>query len=110
MAVGPSASDGRSCGHGTGRRRWRLLILATVLALLATYVGSYYHLSRRGMREAKAYRMKGFLYVSAEEALAEKDLSRHSSLAKLYAPLNCVDQKLLGAEGPVRGVTWGLSK
>ena len=62
------------------------------------------------MREAKIYGMKGFLYAPAEEVFAEKDLSRHYALARLYAPLNWVDQTLLGSEGPVRGITWGLSK
>jgi hypothetical protein len=62
------------------------------------------------MREARDYGMKGFLYVPAEEAFAAQDLSRHAALARLYAPLNWVDQTLLGSDGPVRGITWGLSK
>jgi hypothetical protein len=110
MAVGPFPGGDRSCGHETRRRRWRLLAIAVVLALFAASAGSYYHLSRRGMREARAYGMKGFLYVPVEEAGAKQDLSRHHALARLYAPLNAVDQALLGVEGPGRGITWGLSK
>lgn len=110
MAVAPAVSGGRSSDHGTSRRRWRLLAIVAVLTLFAAYVGSYHHLSRRGMREAKAYGMKGFLYEPAEEVFAKQDLSRHHALAWLYAPLNCVDQEVFGADGPVRGITWGFSK
>jgi hypothetical protein len=107
---------GRSPGSapevGTPRAsRWPgLLALAAVLALFDGYVGSYYHLSRRGMREAKVYGMKGFLYVPAQQPFAERDLSRHDTLARLYAPLNLVDRALFGADGPGGGFTWGLSK
>jgi hypothetical protein len=62
------------------------------------------------MREAKVYGMKGFLYQPAKEVFATQDLSRHAALARLYAPLNWLDRTLLGAEGPVGGITWGLSK
>jgi hypothetical protein len=40
----------------------------------------------------------------------QKDLDRHYSLSRLYTPINEVDQLLLGAQGPVRGMTFGLSK
>jgi hypothetical protein len=77
----------------------------------AAYVGSYYHLSRRGMREARAYNMKGFLYVTVLEAVVHQDLSRHQARAQFYAPLNWADQVLFGADGPGGGgMTWGLSK
>ncbi len=95
------------------RARWqlpRLLLLAVGLALGVAYVGSYGHLSRRGMREAERYGMKGFLYISVKEACEKKDLSRHHALAVLYTPLNWVDRTLLGAAGPGCGFTWGLSK
>jgi hypothetical protein len=62
------------------------------------------------MREARAYNMKGFLYVPLEEALTSRDLSRHHALARLYEPLNFIDRSLLEADGPVAGFTWGLSK
>lgn len=109
MAVDRSMSEGRFCARRASRWWWTLA-LAAALLLLAAYVGSYYHLSRRGMREARAYNMKGFLYVPAEEAFTSRDLSRHYTLARLYEPLNLIDQTLLGADGPVRGITWGLAR
>jgi hypothetical protein len=78
--------------------------------LLAAYVGSYTYLVRRGVREARIFHMAGFLYVPAEEAFASKDLSSHYFRMGLYAPLNWVDRTLFGGMGPVRGITWGLSK
>jgi len=95
------------------RSRFRLgLLLALVvgLLLLVPYVGTYYHLSRRGMQEARAYHLAGFLYVPADEVFATRDLSRHSFRVRLYAPLNWLDRTLFGGDGPVRGITWGLSK
>jgi hypothetical protein len=110
LTVGVSVSGGRSRDHGKGRRLGNIFALAVLLALFTIYVGSYYHLSRRGMREAKVYSMHGFLYEPAEVVFAKKDLSRHHALATLYAPLNIVDQAVFGADGPVRDIMWGLSK
>jgi hypothetical protein len=76
--------------------------------LLVPYVGSYYHLSRRGMQEARPYNMQGFFYVPADEVWTTQDLSRHYFRMHLYAPLNWLDQTLFGGDGPVRGITWGL--
>jgi len=90
-------------------RPWLLLTLA-VACLLVLYVCSYYHLSRRGMHEARAYHMHGFLYVSAAEVFATRDLSQHYSRVRFYAPLNWLDQTLFGGDGPVRGIMWGFSK
>lgn len=56
----------------------RLAVLAFLL-LLATYIGSYAFLSRRGLREAKKYDMDGFLYVPLDDALRKKDLSRNNT-------------------------------
>jgi hypothetical protein len=99
-------------GGRVGRSRFRLrLLAASALALLLVpYVGSYYHLSRRGMREAKEYNMKGFLYVPANEVFETGDLSEHDFRMRLYAPLNWLDRTLFGGDGPVGGITWGLSK
>jgi hypothetical protein len=94
----------------SNRRRLWLLLVLIVTFLFVPYVGSYYHLSRRGMEEAKAYHMKGFLYVPADEAFTRRDLSQHYFLMRLYAPLNWLDQTLFGSDGPVRGITWRLSK
>ena len=91
-------------------RLWHWLLLALVALALVLYVGTYYHLSRRGMEEARAFHMHGFLYVPADEVFATQDLSQHYFRMRLYAPLNWLDQTLCGGDGPVRGITWGLSK
>jgi hypothetical protein len=99
-------------GGPVGRSRFRLRLLAAcaLALLLGAYVGSYYHLSRRGMREAKEYNMKGFLYAPANEVFETRDLSGHYFRMRLYAPLNWLDRTLFGGHGPVRHITWGLSK
>lgn len=87
-----------------------LFVVTTVAAVLACYVGSYYQLSRRGMREAKVMGMEGFLYVPIDEAFATRDLSRHYFRAQFYAPANWVDRTVFGGEGPSGGILWSLSK
>ena len=106
MAANPSMGGGHFRYVGQGRR----LALAVVLVLFAVYVGTYYHASRRGMREAKQFNMCGFLYVPAEEVFARQDLSRHYAMAQIYAPLNWVDREVFGADGPARCILFGLSK
>ncbi len=91
------------------RPRFRLLKLIAVF-LLILYVGSYYHLSRRGMEEAKLCSMRGFLYVPVAEACAKQDLSEHYFRMRLYAPLNWLDHTLFGSDEPGRCLLWGLSK
>jgi hypothetical protein len=112
LSAGPCPQCAAGGGRlGGSRGRLRLVACALALVFFSCYVGSYYHLSRRGVREAKAYGMKGFLYVPVAEAVAEQDLSRHHARAGCYAPLNWLDQALLGSEGPGGGgMTWGLSK
>jgi hypothetical protein len=41
----------------------RMMIIVALAALVFAYAGSYYRLSRRGMREAAMYNVSGFLYV-----------------------------------------------
>ena len=91
-------------------RPWAVAAFAVVLGLGIPYASSYYHLSRRGMREAKALRMPGFLYIPAREATGDEELSRHYALAQFYAPANAVDHALTGAEGPVGCMLFHLSK
>ena len=96
--------------HGRWQFSLRAMLYATVLAsLLASYVGSYYRLSRRGMAEAAEYDMVSFLYVPAAEVFTSKDLSRHYLLCRLYAPLNWVDRVVFGGDYPVGGITFDLS-
>jgi hypothetical protein len=78
----------------------RMMVAVAVFELAFCYVGSYYRLSRQGMREAAEYGMPGFLYVPFQEASAVEDLSRHHALAAVYAPLNWLDRCIFGAPGP----------
>lgn len=111
----PSAFPCPQCAAGgrvRGRSRFllRFLVVGMLAVLLGLYWDSYFFLSRRGMREAREYHMKGFLYVPFDEVLRTRSLSRHYALMRLYAPLNLLDQTLFGAPGPVRDIMWGLSK
>lgn len=86
-----------------------LLLLITALALLASYVGSYYRLSRRGMAEARRYGLAGFLYVPVADSDQSNGVRRHGLLTIAFAPLNIVDQQLFGGKRPVSGMIVGLS-
>jgi hypothetical protein len=93
------------------RLRWgRILALLVLLPLLLAYVGSYYYLSRRGIREAEKMHFHGFLYVPMEEVLETEDLSQHYKLATFYSPLNWMDQTFFGGQKPVQSILFRLSK
>jgi hypothetical protein len=87
----------------------RMMLIVAFTAVVMSYVGSYYRLSRAGMREAARYGIAGFLYVPFEEAADREDLSRHYALMTFYAPLNWLDRILFGAPGPTSGIMWRLS-
>ena len=90
--------------------RLRTVLIAWIaLALLLTYVGSYYRLSRRGLAEARKYGIKGIVYVDFLEAAKARDLRRHHLIAAFYAPANLIDRTFFGGDGPVDGILWGLS-
>lgn len=83
----------------------RVLLLLVLLGG-AIYVGSYYCLSRRGIREAKQYKMEIFYYVPVKEmwgAFPESAYRRHSRLRRFYHPLNVIDSTLFGGLTPERG-------
>src|SRR5260370_17671154 len=83
------------------RLRWgRILTLLVLLPLLLAYVGSYYYLSRRGIREAEKVHFNGFLYIPMED-LDIHDLSLHYKLARFYAPLNWIDRTFFSGKGLV---------
>jgi hypothetical protein len=92
--------------------RLRTLIVAVAgLSLALAYVGSYYRLSRRGMREASIISLPGFLYVSFEEVAASRgDLTRHHWLMAFYSPVNWIDHHLFGSETPTRNVHWRFNR
>jgi hypothetical protein len=87
----------------------RMMLAVALMAAVMAYVSSYYRLSRRGMREAPEYGIRGFLYVPFEEAARHQDLSRHYALQIFYAPLNWLDRTILGAPTPGGGFLWRLS-
>jgi hypothetical protein len=78
----------------------RMMLIVALAALVFSYVGSYYRLSRRGMREAALCNMPGFCYVPYLEAPECENVSRHYALVIWYAPLNWLDRTLLGTPGP----------
>jgi hypothetical protein len=86
-----------------------VFVVTTIVVVLAAYVGSYFHLSRRGMQEARAVHMDGFYYVPLDELNATRDLSRHKFYTSLYAPLNWVDQKAFGSLPAGGCILWELS-
>jgi hypothetical protein len=89
------------------------LWLSTVVVLsccFALYVGSYYHLSRRGMEEAKPLN-SFFFYVPMKEIGPDTPgLKRHYFLRRLYDPINTVDRACFGGDSPCGGITWSLSR
>ena len=95
------------------RYRLRTLIVAiAALSLGLAYGATYYRLSRRGMREASAVGVPGFLYVPVQEAAAAEDLTRHYWLTTFYFPANWIDQHLFGdplRKSPTICIMWRLS-
>ena len=77
------------------RKRKRLIVIAV---LLATYIGSYLWLSRRGYAEADQFGMKGFYYVFPEES--DTWFDKNYGCVYLYYPLNVVDQAMGTGRGP----------
>ena len=97
------------------RLRWyqfrvRTLLLAVVLAsALASYVGCYYRLSRRGMEEVAQHPgIDAFLYVPTDEVFAAQDLTQHHRRALFFAPANWIDRHVFGGPSPVRGILFSL--
>lgn len=109
MAATPTPAEPkpRRCWY---RFRLRTMLIGVVLLSVAmSYVGSYCRLSRRGIREARANGIEGFLYVPYEEAVTTEDLTIHYRLATFYAPLNWVDCEFFGGKSPTGNVIWRLS-
>ena len=118
LSAGPCpqcAAGGRRAGGF--RSRLCLLVASALVLLLVCYVGSYYHLCRRGMAEmgVEQGRARGdaalFFYVPLREVgPGTPGLSRHYRLSTLYSPLNGLDHAWFGGARPVGGMTGGLSK
>jgi hypothetical protein len=103
--------SGMKTMSATARPSWKpqfslrlVLVLCVVFGLLFAYAGSYYRLSRRGMREAKEHDFEGeFYYIPVAEMNNAKDLARHHRIAVFFAPANWVDQAVFDGPEPI---TW----
>ena len=94
---------------GRGKLQFSLrlmLVLCVVFGFLFAYSGSYYRISRRGMREAEETGLAGFLYVPFEDAAESKDLRGHRQLEIFFGPANWVDRKVFGGPDPITSITW----
>ena len=87
----------------------RLFILPTiVLLLLATYVGSYLVLSRRGYAQADEYGMKGFYYFFPENTDAWR--YKNYGCVFLFWPLNTIDCAIGCGRHPAAEPMWGIAE
>jgi hypothetical protein len=78
------------------RRRW-----AAVVVFLLIYVGSYYHLSPRGLAETEAAMgVEGVFYARIDGGITTADLVQHQLLAWVFAPLNWLDHQLFDTPEP----------
>lgn len=55
------------------------------------------------------YEVDGFLYDSIARVERTHDLTLHHTLARVYAPLNAIDQWVFGCPGPILGIMFDLS-
>lgn len=94
-----------------------LLILVTTAVIAVLYVVSYTVLSSRGIREAQQRNAPGFLYVGWEDVIKARNdgdeslrriLAIHQRRCILFAPIECLDRRVLGRPGSVSGGTWEL--
>ena len=86
----------------------RLFVLPIiVLLLLATYVGSYLVLSRRGYAQADEYGMKGFYYYRPENTDAWR--YKNYGCVILFWPLNTVDCAIGYGRHPGAEPLWGIA-
>ena len=87
----------------------QIVVLAFSIALVL-YVGSYYYLSRKGMREAAAMHMEGcFFYTRLDEIPDKKNLAVHFFCVPLFAPINWIDRTFFGGPSPPMCVMFDLS-
>ena len=86
-------------------RLWTVFVMITLLSIVVAYAGAYYRLSRRGIEEAARYDLKGFFYISIDEAMASEDWSTHFRLGIFFAPANVIDQYIFGGPAPISHFT-----
>jgi hypothetical protein len=79
----------------------RTMIWGALAGLVFSYVGSYYHLSRRGMDDASRYGAPQFLYAPYHgDPVLNEEIECHYARMKWYAPLNWLDRTLLNGPSP----------
>jgi hypothetical protein len=63
-----------------------MMLIVALAALVFAYAGSYYRLSRRGIREATMYGVSGFLYVPCLDPFerTDKDDDTESSSSPMF--------------------------
>jgi hypothetical protein len=76
-------------------------VVCLLLCIVLTYAGSYYRLSRRGMREAGLHGADDvFAYVPIAE-MGSGDNATHNFRAFFYFPANAIDRRFFGGWSPV---------
>lgn len=84
--------------------------IAVVGFAMSVYIGSYLHLSRRGMEEAERLGMPYFFYCPLADLVPYQDLPlQHSWAVFVFDPINQIDRMWFGGSTPCHGVTWGFS-
>lgn len=86
-----------------------MFVAITLLSVVMAHAGAYYRLSRRGIKEAADYELKGFFYVSADEVMTSQDLSTQRRWCLFFAPANWVDQLVFGGPPPIESIMFRLS-
>jgi hypothetical protein len=87
-------------------RKRRILLVA--VSVLTVYVGSYFVLSRRGLRVAQEWEIEGFVYtrqlLDSDAPFSPGAVRREAVLFFAYLPVHLVD-RLFG--GPRYAHVWG---
>jgi hypothetical protein len=86
-------------------RRW--IVLAVLVGLLITYVGSYFVLSRRGFAEAEAFGYGGFYFFPPKDSYTWRICNY--GLVGFYYPLILIDNWLGTGKGVACEPMWKLS-
>ena len=93
------------------RRRW--IIFHTLVILLIAYVSSYVYISRLRFEQWKPMRLPGFVYVSPESMRDDPEETwriKHGLMCVFFAPLNKLDQELLGSPSGNVSISTGIGQ
>lgn len=87
---------------------WRRTVALILLSMvLATYLGSYFILSRSGYAEAKRYDSDGFYYFTPQDSDAWRFWNE--TCIVIFWPLNAIDRALGLGKSPAYEPLWDLS-